>query len=128
MISNYDMRRSDFEALVESALRRIPRRFRDAMQNVGIVVEDWPAPDLMEEITGDRDEVLYGLFTGRPLTERHYDDWGDLPAMIHIFQGPLEQDFPDRSGLEREIEITLVHEIAHYLGIDENTLEEYGYG
>ncbi len=128
MISNYDMKRSDFEALVESALRRIPRRFRDAMQNVGIVIEDWPAPDLMEELTGDRDEVLYGLFTGRPLTERHYDDWGDLPAMIHIYQGPLEQDFPDRSGLEREIEITLVHEIAHYLGINEDTLEEYGYG
>ncbi len=128
MISNYDMRRSDFEALVESALRRIPRRFREAMQNVGIIVEDWPAPDLMEQLTGDRDEVLYGLFTGRPLTERHYDDWGDLPAMIHIYQGPLEQDFPDRRRLEREIEITLVHEIAHYLGIEEDTLEDYGYG
>jgi predicted Zn-dependent protease with MMP-like domain len=122
------MKRAEFEALVESALRRIPRRFRDAMQNLGIVVEDWPDPDLMEEVIGDRDEVLYGLFTGRPLTERRYDDWGELPSMIHIYQKPLEEDFPNRDELEREIEITLAHEIAHYLGIDEETLDRYGYG
>jgi len=121
------MKRAEFEALVESALRRIPRRFRDAMQNLGIIVEDWPDPDLMEEVTGDRDEVLYGLFTGRPLTERRYDDWGELPSMIHIYQKPLEEDFPNRDELEREIEITLAHEIAHYLGIDEETLDRYGY-
>lgn len=122
------MKRAEFEALVESALRRIPRRFRDAMQNLGIIVEDWPDPDLMAEVTGDRDEVLYGLFTGRPLTERRYDDWGELPSMIHIYQKPLEEDFPNRDELEREIEITLAHEIAHYLGIDEETLDRYGYG
>jgi predicted Zn-dependent protease with MMP-like domain len=122
------MKRAEFEALVESALRRIPRRFRDAMQNLSIVVEDWPDPDLMEEVTGDRKEVLYGLFTGRPLTERRYDDWGELPSMIHIYQKPLEEDFQNRDELEREIEITLAHEIAHYLGIDEETLDRYGYG
>jgi len=122
------MKRAEFEAIVESALRRIPRRFRDAMQNLGIVVEDWPDPGLMEEVTGDRNEVLYGLFTGRPLTERRYDDWGELPSMIHIYQKPLEEDFPNRDELEREIEITLAHEIAHYLGIDEETLDRYGYG
>jgi predicted Zn-dependent protease with MMP-like domain len=109
------MKRAEFEALVESALRRIPRRFRDAMQNLGIIVEDWPDPDLVEDATGDREEVLYGLFTGRPLTERRYDDWGELPSIIHIYQ-------------KREIEITLAHEIAHYLGIDEETLDRYGYG
>ena len=122
------MKRAEFEALVESALQKIPRRFRDAMQNVGIIVEDWPDPALMEEVVGERDEVVYGLFTGRPLTECHYDDWGEIPAMIHIYQGPLEEDFPERHELEREIETTLVHEIAHYLGIDEATLDEYGYG
>ena len=128
MARNYEMRRVEFEALVESALRKIPRRFRNALQNIGIVVEDWPDPALMAEVTGDREEVVYGLFTGRPLTERHYDDWGDLPALIHIYQGPLEEDFPDHRELEREIEVTLVHEIAHYLGIDEETLDKYGYG
>lgn len=122
------MKRAEFEALVESALRRIPRRFREAMQNLSIVVEDWPDPGLMEEVTGNPDEVLYGLFTGRPLTERRYDDWGELPSMIHIYQKPLEEDFPDPDELKREIETTLVHEIAHYLGIDEETLDRYGYG
>jgi predicted Zn-dependent protease with MMP-like domain len=122
------MKRAEFESLVEAALQKVPSRFRDAMQNISIIVEDWPDPDLMEEATGDREEVLYGLFTGRPLTERHYDDWGELPAMIHIYRGPLQEDFTEREDLIREIEITLVHEIAHYLGIDEETLEEYGYG
>jgi predicted Zn-dependent protease with MMP-like domain len=122
------MKRAEFESLVESALRRIPRRFRDAMQNLGIVVEDWPDPDLLEEAGLKRGQVLYGLFTGRPLTQRRHDDWGELPSMIHIYQRPLEEDFPDREELEREVEITLAHEIAHYLGINEETLEEYGYG
>ncbi len=121
------MRRSEFDKLVRAALRRIPEVFRSALDNIQIVVQDWPDPEVMEEMTGDPDSVVYGLFTGRALTERHYDDWGDLPAMITIFQGPLEEDFPDRKELEREIEVTLVHEIAHYMGIDEQTLASYGY-
>ncbi len=121
------MKRSEFDGRVHKALKKIPPVFRQALQNLQIVVDDWPDPDLMEEVTGDRDEILYGLFTGKPLPERHYDDWGDLPSTIHIYQGPLEEDFPDTAELEREIEITLVHEIAHYLGFDEATLEEYGY-
>jgi len=121
------MDRHAFDLLVKKALRKIPGEFRAALQNIQIVVDDWPDPDLMEEITGNRDEILYGLFTGKPLTDRHYDDWGDLPDMIHIYQGPLEEDFPDPEDLAREIEITVAHEIAHYLGFDEDTLREYGY-
>jgi len=121
------VRRREFERLVESALRRIPRRFRDAMQNLAVVIEDWPDPLLMEEVTGDPDEVLYGLFDGIPLPERSFDDSGDLPSVIRIYQGPLEEDFPDRRELEREVEITLVHEIAHFMGLDEETIQEYGY-
>lgn len=121
------MKRIEFDHLVQEALRKIPREFRDAMENVEIVVEDWPDPGLMEEVTGDPDEVLYGLFTGTPLPERHFDDWGGPPALIHIYQKPLEEDFPDRKELVREIEITLAHEIAHFMGFDEETLREYGY-
>ena len=121
------MDRGKFDALVSVALGKIPRLFHDAMKNLEIVVEDWPDPDLMEEITGDRDEVLYGLFVGTPLPEQSYDDWGALPPVIRLFQGPLEEDFPDPKDLEREIEITLVHEIAHFMGFDEEILTEYGY-
>ena len=121
------MNRSDFDALVNQALGRIPQRFRDPAQNLAIVVENWPDPDLMEETTGDRNEVLYGLFVGTPLPDRHLDDSGDLPAVIRLYQGPLEEDFPDPDDLVREIETTLVHEIAHFMGFDENILKEYGY-
>ena len=121
------MDRGKFDALVSEALRKIPRRFHDAMKNLEIVVEDWPDPNLMEEITGDRQEMLYGLFVGTPLPEQSFDDWGALPPVIRLYQGPLEEDFPDPKELEREIEITLVHEIAHFMGFDEEILTEYGY-
>jgi predicted Zn-dependent protease with MMP-like domain len=121
------MTREEFDALVQSALQTIPQEFRDALENVQIVVEDWPDPDLMQEVTGDRTQVLYGLFTGRPLPERHFDDWGDLTPVIHIFRKPLEEDFTDPEELAREVATTLAHEVAHYLGFDEETLERYGY-
>ena len=121
------MKRGNFDTLIKRALQRIPREFQEALENIQIVVDDWPDPELMEEVTGDRDEVLYGLFTGTPLTQRSFADWGDLPPVIHIYRKPLEEDFADSHELAREIEITLVHEIAHYLGFDEETLQRYGY-
>ncbi len=121
------MNRSDFDALVYKALGKIPQPFLDAMDNLAIVVEDWPDPDLMEETTGDPDEVIYGLFSGVPLPERSIEDRADLPAVIHLYRGPLEEDFSDAAELEREVEITLVHEIAHFMGFDEEILAEYGY-
>ena len=122
------MKRAEFDALVEKALRRIPRRFREALENVEIVVEDWPDPNLMEDATGDRDTLVYGLFTGKPLLHRRYDDWGEPPALIHLFRKPLEEDFSEPEELARQIEVTLVHEIAHYMGFGEEILKEYGYG
>ncbi len=127
VIQVVQMKRADFDLLVERALARIPRPFRKAMENVEIVVEDWPDPELMLEVTGDEEEAVYGLFTGTPLTERHFDDWGQLPALIHLYRGPLEEDFPDPEELARQVEITLVHEIAHFMGLDERILREYGY-
>ncbi|HIG53649.1 MAG TPA: metallopeptidase family protein [Candidatus Latescibacteria bacterium] len=119
--------RRAFEKLVEKALERLPEEFRQALDNLAIVIEDWPDPAIVEEITGDSEEVLYGLFTGTPLPERRFDDSGDLPPVIALYQGPLEEDFPERSELAREVEITLVHELAHFMGFDEDTVREYGY-
>lgn len=121
------MKRRAFDRLVREALQRIPEDFQRVMKNLEILVEDWPDPDLMEEVFGDRDEVPYGLFIGTPLPERHFDDVAPLPCVIRLFQGPLEEDFPDPEELKEEIEITLVHEIAHYMGFDEDILTEYGY-
>ena len=82
---------------------------------------------IVEKITGDPEEVLYGLFTGTPLPERRFDDSGDLPPVIALYQGPLEEDFSERAELAREVEITLVHELAHFMGFDEDAVRKYGY-
>ncbi len=121
------MKKREFESLVEKCLRRIPRAFRDALTNVQIVVEDWPDPNLMADLFGDRNTTPYGLFVGKPITEKHFDDWGEPPSLIYVWQKPLEEDFPDLADLEREVEVTLAHEIAHFMGFDEKTLEDYGY-
>ena len=121
------MSRRAFEKLVEKALERLPEEFRQVLDNLAIVIEDWPDPAIVEEITGDPEEVLYGLFTGTPLPERRFDDSGDLPPVIALYQGPLEEDFLERAELAREVEITLVHELAHFMGFDEDAVRKYGY-
>jgi len=120
------MHRTAFEKLVREALDRIPAEFQAAMKNVAIVIEDRPGP----EAADPEDEgggVLYGLYQGIPLPDRSADDSGTTPDVIVLYQEPLEEDFPNRKDLAREIEITIVHEIAHYFGFDEETLEHYGY-
>ena len=67
------------------------------------------------------------LFRSTPLPEQHIADSGDLPPVIEIYRGPLVEDFSDRDELMREIEITLVHEIAHFMGLDEDAVRAYGY-
>lgn len=124
------MKRKEFEKWVRQALDRIPAEFQAAMKNIAIVIEDRPGleavdPDGHEE--GKDAGVLYGLYQGIPLPDRSADDSGIPPDVIFLYQVPLEEDFPDREDLIREIEITIVHEIAHYFGLDEETLEQYGY-
>ena len=100
------------------------------MKNIAIVIEDRPGPEAVDP-DGDEEAddagVLYGLYQGIPLPDRSADDSGIPPDVIFLYQAPLEEDFPDREDLIREIEITIVHEIAHYFGFDEETLEKYGY-
>ena len=122
------MLHSKFDLQVKRAIEKIPPHIRQAMENVAIVIDAWPDPNLVEEATGERGELLYGLFTGPPIAERSIYSSGDLPDVIHLFRGPLEEDFSDPDELAHEIEITLVHEIAHFMGFDDETLEEYGYG
>jgi predicted Zn-dependent protease with MMP-like domain len=119
------MKRQDFNKLVQQALDRIPAKFQAAMQNVAIVVEDRPGAEAAGLI--DEEDDLYGLYLGIPLPDRTGQDSGMMPDMIVLYQKPLEKDFPNRQDLIREIEITIVHEIAHYFGFDEEVLEQHGY-
>jgi len=106
-----------FEEHVERVLASLPADLREAMSNVEIVVEDENAED----------PDLFGLYFGIPLTERG-DYSGVLPDKIAIYRLPLEEEFGDNpSVLEDEIRITVLHEIAHHFGIDEDRLDELGW-
>ena len=116
----------DFYELVERAVEGLPPELSRLLDNVAIVVDDWPdySTPLVSDSPG---ETLYGLYEGVPLTERGAGYYGVLPDKITIFRGPLERDFT-QDELEEQVRITVVHEIAHYFGFDEERLEELGWG
>ncbi|MGH9160440.1 MAG: metallopeptidase family protein [Vicinamibacteraceae bacterium] len=115
--------RRRFEQLVERALRRVPRRFRDAMANIAIVIEDEPDDELLEEMELGPDDMLYGLYQGTPLTERTWAAGNQLPDRITLYQWPLEADSTDQEDLTVAIAETLIHEIGHYFGLSEEEIE-----
>jgi predicted Zn-dependent protease with MMP-like domain len=105
-----------FEQHVEAALESLPARLAQALDNVAVVIED----------EHPEDPDLFGLYEGVPLPERG-DMAGELPDRIAIYRLPLEEEFPDPVELEREIRITVLHELGHYFGLDEDRLAELGY-
>jgi predicted Zn-dependent protease with MMP-like domain len=117
------MTRAQFERSVADALATIPRRFRDAMRNIAIVVEDEPAADLLREMEIDPPDTLFGLYQGVPLTERRWDFGNALPDRIVLFQGPHEREADDEDDLVTSIGETLIHEIGHYFGLSEEEIE-----
>ena len=105
-----------FDEVVARALRSLPPGLQAAVRNIEIAVE--------EEHPDDPD--LFGLYEGVPLPER--GDWNaQLPDRIRIFRRPLVRAFPDPEELEEEIRITVLHELAHYFGLDEEQLDNLGY-
>ncbi len=118
------VRHRRFEELVERALAGIPSPFREALREVAVVIEDEPTPEQLAENDLDPDETLYGLYEGTPRTAWG-SDWGG-PNKISVFRLPLEDDFADPADLQEEVRLTVIHELAHHLGIDEDRLEELG--
>ncbi len=115
----------DFETAVDDALASIPEDLAAAMNNVAIFIEDEYEPRPGE----DPETELLGLYEGTPLTER--DSWwdaGSLPDRIVIFRGPLMRMCSTRDELVDEIRITVIHEVAHHFGIDDDRLHELGWG
>ncbi len=106
----------EFDEAVRRALDSLPPGLAAELRNIAVVVED-EDPD---------DPDLYGLFDGVPRTEAG-DDAGHLPGKITIYRLPLEDDFPDPDELVREIRVTVLHEIGHYFGLDEDRLAELGF-
>jgi predicted Zn-dependent protease with MMP-like domain len=105
-----------FDDHVRAALDELPPHIAAALENVAVVVED-ENPD---------DPDLFGLYHGVPLPERG-DMAGALPDKISIYRLPLEESFPDPDELREEIRITVLHEFAHYFGLDEARIADLGY-
>jgi len=118
------MERARFERLVADALAGIPLRFRAAMTNLVIVVEDEPSRELLREMETEPSDTLFGLYQGTPLTERRWDYGNALPDRILLFQGPHEREADSEEDLIVSIGETLIHEIGHYFGLSEEEIEE----
>lgn len=121
------MGRAELERLVAEAIDAIPAEFARYLDNVTVLIEDEPTPALLAEMGLDpRRDTLYGLFQGTPLPERPHDFAG-LPDRITIFAGPLLRDARSRTALRREVQVTVVHEIAHFFGLDERRIRRLGF-
>lgn len=120
-------RNREFDRVVQRAILRIPEEIRKHLKNIIITVQDRPSPELLREMGYGPDETLLGLYYGTSLLERSMNEPPLYPDTIFLFQEPLEEACETVEELEEEIEITVVHEIAHYLGIDEERLAELGY-
>lgn len=120
-------RATSFEALVDRALAAIPAPYSEALREVAVIVEDEPSPEQLEANDLDLNDSMYGLYEGVPRTE-YGADWAASPNRITLFRLPLEEDFPDRVELENEVRLTVLHELAHHLGIDDDRLDELGAG
>jgi predicted Zn-dependent protease with MMP-like domain len=119
-------RHKQFERLVEAALRTLPPEIHAMLDNIEIVLADEPTPAQLAGWEDDEGELL-GLYEGTPLTERSSYSL-PLPDKITIFIGPLERSCATREEMADEVRITVLHEIAHHFGIEEDRLDELGLG
>ncbi len=115
------MERSSFEKLVENALTRLPRRFKQKIKNISIEVEDSPSPEVLQEMRIERG-TLFGLYQGVPLPEREWNYGNVLPDRIVIYQRPIEQAAQSPEEIEEIVLETVIHEIGHYFGFDDDEL------
>ena len=133
MLSDAERRR--FDALLEKHLEALPERFAAFLEEVPLVVEDEPDPELLEGMGMDRDDDLCGLHSGVPLTDRGVEESFALPDEIRLYRGPIyrlaksvgRSRAARRDELDRQIRITLLHELGHHLGLDEDQLADLGY-
>ncbi len=119
--------RKRFEQLVTEALKGIPADLRGALDNIEVAIEDWPSEEQLADAGVDEDDLLFGFYHGTPLPQRSPMEPYMLPDLITIFQGSLEEACETEDELRDEIRRTVVHEIAHYFGFDEEKLAELGY-
>lgn len=116
--------RLEFERLVEKALRTLPRPFKEKVANVAVVVEDWADDATLAEMEIEPPDTLYGLYRGVDLTHRDTSYGNCLPDTISIYQGPIEEDCETLDEIVECVRDTVMHELGHYFGLDDEQLHE----
>lgn len=111
----------EFQALVEQALDGLPDEFADLLENVVVMVEDEPDPEDLEAMGLDPDEELFGLYQGIPQDERGTFYMG-LPDRVFIYRGPILRACDNRRQVIREVRDTVVHELGHHFGLEEEDM------
>jgi predicted Zn-dependent protease with MMP-like domain len=118
----------EFDRAVKRAIKHIPPEIHCYLKNILISVQKRPSKEIREEMGLHRNSPLLGMYRGTPLMDRSVTYPPIYPDTILLFQEPLEKMCVTMEELEEQIEITVVHEVAHFLGIDEERLAELGYG
>ena len=118
------MRRQEFEQLVAAVLDALPQQFRQYMRNIAVVVEAAPCRALLEEMELWPDHTLLGLYQGVPLPERGHSYGNVLPDQISIFQQPIEALYCTPEKIKAAVRETVIHEVGHYFGLDDERIDE----
>jgi predicted Zn-dependent protease with MMP-like domain len=117
-----------FHNAVQEAMDRIPEAFLRHIENVAVLVEEEPSPEVLQELDVPEGDTLFGVYFGTPIGEKSLFDVPCEPDRIVIYRQPLQTWCETVEELVEEIEITVVHEVAHHFGIDDEVLDRYGYG
>jgi predicted Zn-dependent protease with MMP-like domain len=125
---SYRVSKTKFAELVERALEELPEEFEEFLEEVPIEVRSDPDDEQKAAAGVKAGSLLLGLYRGRPRTRRSVEDSGVMPDVIFIFQNPIEQVCRNEEELVRQVRITVLHEIGHHFGLDEEALRRLGYG
>jgi predicted Zn-dependent protease with MMP-like domain len=117
----------EFDSYVEEAVAALPEEFRESMHNLAVVVEDVPGTSLLNSLESPT-PVILGLFVGTPLPDQSLAELPRAPDAIYLFKRNLERICESRPELVEEIKITLLHEVGHFMGLDDNQIGERGFG
>jgi len=124
----YHVSKKDFADLVSAALRELPEQFSNALDEVPIDIRTRPTRRQLQSLGLTDDELLLGLYVGTALPDRSVDQGVRLPDVIYLFQQDIELVSASAEQLQEEVRTTVLHELGHHFGLDEDQLDELGYG
>jgi predicted Zn-dependent protease with MMP-like domain len=124
----YHVSKERFTELVRQAVESLPAQFREFLEEVPIEIRDRPTPSQLRSLKLKKNDLLLGLYVGRPRTERSVLDSASVPDVIFIFQEDVELVSDSEEQLVQEVRTTVLHEIGHHFGMSEDDLEKLGYG